>query len=156
MTRSRLRASPAGTLATPLAKLAAGFAATLIVAFVAALISPVTAFAASADRALTAVSGDVDDFTFDSFDADYTLTRADDGTSRLEVVETIVAVFPRATRTAASAASSPTRTITSRSTRGCSRSPTRTVCRARARRRMSTESRSSRAPTRTCTDARRM
>lgn len=94
MTRSRLRASPAGTLATPLAKLAAGFAATLIVAFMAALVSPVTAFAASADRALTAVSGDVDDFTFDSFDADYTLTRADDGTSRLEVVETIVAVFP--------------------------------------------------------------
>ena len=36
----------------------------------------------------------VDDFTFDSFDADYTLTRADDGTSRLRAVETIVAVFP--------------------------------------------------------------
>lgn len=42
------------------------------------------------------VRGDVDDFTFDSFDADYTLTRADDGTSRLRVVETIVAVFPDA------------------------------------------------------------
>ncbi len=37
---------------------------------------------------------DTSDFTFDSFDADYTLTRDADGTSRLEVVETIVARFP--------------------------------------------------------------
>ncbi|MGB4778156.1 DUF2207 domain-containing protein [Microbacterium sp.] len=36
----------------------------------------------------------VDDFTFASMTADYTLTRADDGTSRLEVVEQLVAVFP--------------------------------------------------------------
>ena len=37
---------------------------------------------------------DTSAFTFDSFDADYTLTRLDDGTSHLEAVETIVAVFP--------------------------------------------------------------
>ncbi|WP_447587764.1 hypothetical protein [Microbacterium lacticum] len=43
---------------------------------------------------MDAAPAGVDDFTFDSFDADYTLTRADDGTSRLRAVETIVAVFP--------------------------------------------------------------
>ena len=37
---------------------------------------------------------DVNDFTFSSFHADYELTRAEDGTSRLRVVETIVAQFP--------------------------------------------------------------
>lgn len=39
-------------------------------------------------------SADVQDFTFDSMSADYTLTREDDGTSALRVVETFVAVFP--------------------------------------------------------------
>ncbi len=39
-------------------------------------------------------AADVDDFEFSSLDADYTLTRAEDGTSRLRVVETFVAVFP--------------------------------------------------------------
>jgi len=39
-------------------------------------------------------AADTSDFTFDSFDADYTLSRADDGTSQLAVVETIVARFP--------------------------------------------------------------
>ncbi|WP_375385071.1 DUF2207 domain-containing protein [uncultured Microbacterium sp.] len=34
------------------------------------------------------------DFGFDSLDVDYTLSRADDGTSRMTVVETFVAVFP--------------------------------------------------------------
>ena len=43
---------------------------------------------------LSAVPASVDDFTFDAFDADYTLTRDDDGTSHLRVVETLVAVFP--------------------------------------------------------------
>lgn len=38
----------------------------------------------------------VDDFSFSSMTADYTLTRADDGTSRLAVVETLVAQFPDA------------------------------------------------------------
>ena len=42
----------------------------------------------------TALKSDVSDFTFDSFDADYTLSREADGTSTLEVVETIVARFP--------------------------------------------------------------
>ena len=37
---------------------------------------------------------DTSDFTFDSFSADYTLTRAADGTSQLDVVETVVARFP--------------------------------------------------------------
>ncbi|MCU1578865.1 MAG: hypothetical protein JWP19_1069 [Rhodoglobus sp.] len=41
-----------------------------------------------------AAVADTSDFTFDSFDADYTITRADDGTSHLDVVETIVARFP--------------------------------------------------------------
>lgn len=39
-------------------------------------------------------SSDVEAFTFDSLDVDYTLSRAEDGTSRLTVVETFVAVFP--------------------------------------------------------------
>lgn len=42
----------------------------------------------------TPASADTGDFTFDSFDADYTLSRAADGTSQLDVVETIVARFP--------------------------------------------------------------
>ncbi|MDN3495700.1 DUF2207 domain-containing protein [Planococcus sp. APC 4015] len=40
------------------------------------------------------VSTDVDAFTFASLDVEYDLSRADDGTSRLTVVETFVAVFP--------------------------------------------------------------
>ncbi|MBN9178137.1 MAG: DUF2207 domain-containing protein [Microbacterium sp.] len=65
-----------------------------MIAFATVIAAPTAASAASGFSSLTAVLGDVDDFTFDSFAADYTLTRADDGTSRLEVVETIVAVFP--------------------------------------------------------------
>lgn len=42
----------------------------------------------------TAVARDVSDFTFDSFEVDYTLSREADGTATLEVVETIVARFP--------------------------------------------------------------
>lgn len=42
----------------------------------------------------TAASSDVDDFSFASLDVEYTLTRAEDGTSRMRVVETFVAVFP--------------------------------------------------------------
>ncbi|MDX2024756.1 DUF2207 domain-containing protein [Microcella sp.] len=42
----------------------------------------------------TAANADTSDFTFDSFDADYTLSREADGTSTLLVVETIVARFP--------------------------------------------------------------
>jgi uncharacterized membrane protein YgcG len=39
-------------------------------------------------------AADVSDFEFELFDADYTLTRAADGTARLTVVETLVAEFP--------------------------------------------------------------
>ncbi|MER3390695.1 MAG: DUF2207 domain-containing protein [Microcella sp.] len=42
----------------------------------------------------TAGARDVSDFTFDSFDADYSLSREADGTATLQVVETIVARFP--------------------------------------------------------------
>ncbi len=40
------------------------------------------------------VAADVDDFEFESLDVDYTLSRDADGTSRLHVVETVVALFP--------------------------------------------------------------
>lgn len=39
-------------------------------------------------------AADVDDFTFDAFDSDMTLSRAADGHAELSVVETIVARFP--------------------------------------------------------------
>ena len=42
----------------------------------------------------TAAIADTSDFTFDAFNADYTLSREADGTSTLLVVETIVARFP--------------------------------------------------------------
>ena len=42
----------------------------------------------------TALQTDTSDFTFDSFDADYSLSREADGTATLQVVETIVARFP--------------------------------------------------------------
>ena len=42
----------------------------------------------------SAAQADTSDFTFDSFDAEYTLSREADGTSTLLVVETIVARFP--------------------------------------------------------------
>lgn len=59
---------------------------------------PATAAAQVAPPASVAsVAGvGVDDFSFSSMTADYTLTRAADGTSRLRVVETIVAQFPDA------------------------------------------------------------
>lgn len=60
---------------------------------VAASASAATPAAASVDAA---VATDVDDFVFASMTADYTLTRAEDGTSRLRVVERLDAVFPEA------------------------------------------------------------
>jgi len=77
-------AAAAGLAAAP----AASAASTEPAAPASAVIAPVPA---AAPRSAPA---DVDDFSFDAFDVDYTLTRADDGTSRLAVVETIVAVFP--------------------------------------------------------------
>ncbi|MFT4212261.1 MAG: DUF2207 domain-containing protein [Microbacterium sp.] len=63
--------------------------AVLVVLAVAAAIA-LSGCAADDDTA----SADVDDFSFQSLDVDYTLSRADDGTSRLHVVETFVADFP--------------------------------------------------------------
>ncbi|EIC08380.1 Protein of unknown function DUF2207, membrane [Microbacterium laevaniformans OR221] len=59
---------------------------------------PATAAAQIAPPASVAsvAAAGVDDFSFSSMTADYTLTRAADGTSRLRVVETIVAQFPDA------------------------------------------------------------
>ena len=50
--------------------------------------------AASVLGGLSAAVADVDDFTFDDLTVDYTLIRADDGTSRMRVVERFVARFP--------------------------------------------------------------
>ncbi|GAA1960962.1 DUF2207 domain-containing protein [Microbacterium deminutum] len=50
--------------------------------------------AASATPAGLSVFADVNDFRFESMDVQYTLGRAEDGTSRLRVVETFVADFP--------------------------------------------------------------
>lgn len=76
-----------------IALLAAVGAALALTTGAAAAAAPALEASAS-EPGLSAVPGDVDDLTFDSFDADYVLTRADDRTSRLRVVETIVAVFP--------------------------------------------------------------
>ncbi|WP_344067269.1 DUF2207 domain-containing protein [Microbacterium pumilum] len=48
----------------------------------------------SAEVDALGIATDVNDFTFDSMDVEYELGRAEDGTSTLRVVETIVAVFP--------------------------------------------------------------
>ena len=55
-------------------------------AIIGAVVAPVAA--------PLAARADTSDFEFRSFDADYTLTRAEDETARLSVVETIVAEFP--------------------------------------------------------------
>lgn len=61
--------------------------------FVRVLTAAATGILASVALAVPAAA-DVDDFSFDSLTVDYTLTRADDGSSRLEVVEEFVARFP--------------------------------------------------------------
>lgn len=75
---------------TALAALVGGLFLTLILTGLAAL----PPAGETRGSALSATPAEVDDFTFWSFDADYTLSRADDGSSRLRVVETIVADFP--------------------------------------------------------------
>jgi uncharacterized membrane protein YgcG len=55
---------------------------------------PASAVVPVQDPAVSAVPAGVDDFSFDSLTVDYSLSRAADGTSRLRVVETFVAVFP--------------------------------------------------------------
>lgn len=70
-------------------------AAALVAASVLALAACSGVSGAARDAVpAAAVSAGVDDFSFSSLDVDYTLTRADDGTSRLEVVERFVAQFP--------------------------------------------------------------
>ncbi|MGC5221510.1 DUF2207 domain-containing protein [Micromonospora sp. DT81.3] len=82
---------------------AATLAASVVLAALASVaaapaVASVPAFAAFAvaDPANVAppTAAGVQDFVFESMDVDYTLDRADDGTSRLSVVETFVAVFP--------------------------------------------------------------
>lgn len=68
-----------------------GAVATLAIALVAIVACSVSV--SFGDEA-AAVSTDVDDFVFESMDADYTLGRAEDGTSTMTVVETFVAIFP--------------------------------------------------------------
>lgn len=58
------------------------------------LLGPVILLALAFLAVPSAAHADTSDFTFDSYHADYALTRAADGTSELAVVETIVAVFP--------------------------------------------------------------
>ncbi|MGO8609358.1 hypothetical protein ACC848_41075, partial [Rhizobium johnstonii] len=66
----------------------------LLALLAAALLGTGMPASASTIAGSTGVFADVDDFTFDSMTADYTLTRDDEGVSRLAVVEQIVAVFP--------------------------------------------------------------
>ncbi|WP_336630794.1 MULTISPECIES: DUF2207 domain-containing protein [unclassified Microbacterium] len=85
---------------TALAAVVGGLLVTLVLTGAAATPALVGARegAGSAPSAVSVLSvrpADVDDFRFDSFDADYTLSRADDGSSLLRVVETIVADFPQ-------------------------------------------------------------
>lgn len=61
-----------------------------VVAFIATL----AAAAALSFTGASTAAADTSDFEFESFHADYTISANADGTSRLDVVETIVAVFP--------------------------------------------------------------
>lgn len=69
-----------------------------LVALVALAVLPIAVLTACSvdfgDDGSTAVSTNVNDFSFDSLDVQYTLGRADDGTSTLRVEETFVARFP--------------------------------------------------------------
>lgn len=67
--------------------------ATLAVGMPVALLSACS-FSFSADDAAAAVSTDVNDFSFESMDVQYTLGRDEDGTSTLVVEERFVALFP--------------------------------------------------------------
>ena len=83
-------------LALPLA-LAAPAAATATTAGIATTAGTVAVTPADAAASTSRiVPADVDDFSFESMDADYTIGRAEDGTSTLRVVETFVALFPDA------------------------------------------------------------
>jgi hypothetical protein len=70
------------------------FARAAAVIAVAAAIVFAPAGAATASPASSTSPADLDDFEIESFDADWTLSRDADGHARLEVRETIVAVYP--------------------------------------------------------------
>ena len=59
-----------------------------------ALLTLGTVFLAGPASATPLVRSDTSNFSFESFDADYTLTRDADGLAEMRVVETLVAVFP--------------------------------------------------------------
>lgn len=89
-----MRRKPFAPFAAPVIAVLAAIGLLLGIPFAAA---PALAAAPSAAPAapFAPVPGDVQDFSFASLDSEYTLTRADDGTSRVRVVETFVAVFPQ-------------------------------------------------------------
>ena len=58
------------------------------------LLAVLVVLPAASATAVPLLRADTSDFTFESFDADYTLTRDDEGLAELQVVETLVAVFP--------------------------------------------------------------
>ncbi|MGN6325495.1 DUF2207 domain-containing protein [Pseudolysinimonas sp.] len=72
-------------------------AAGALLVLVAIGASPLVAAASPrvAAAAVAGLPGDVNDFSFRSFDADYSLSRAADRHARLSVTETIVALFPQ-------------------------------------------------------------
>lgn len=66
-----------------------------ILALAAALVLPALVLIPSASASgAPALRADTSDFSFESFDADYTLTRDAEGHAEMRVVETLVAIFP--------------------------------------------------------------
>jgi hypothetical protein len=64
-------------------------------ALVAALVLPALVLVPSASATgAPALRADTSDFTFESFDADYTLSRDADGLAEMRITETLVALFP--------------------------------------------------------------
>ena len=92
----RLRAAT-GVASIALVGMVAVMVALMLAGGTAAMAAvPPPAVASGASVEASRVRADVQDFAFESMHADYTLGRADDGTSTLRVVETFVAVFPEA------------------------------------------------------------
>ena len=76
--------------------IAASAAAGILLGLVVVVAAPSAASAAThASVAPSSLHADTSDFTFDSFTADYTLTRSADKVSHLRTVETLVAEFPQ-------------------------------------------------------------
>ena len=85
-------------LRTRLPAVAVGIAAVLAGVGISAASASAPAGATSAASASAPSDGNVDDFSFDSWHSDFRLSAADDGTSRLQTTETIVANFPQPNR----------------------------------------------------------